>query len=70
MASNRWIIGIMRPVDSGRAGFNTHLSEILSQILEPVALEMSGAEMGIGGYGVYRKNEKGERSMFKRQGQA
>ena len=34
-----------RPVVSGRAGFNTHLSEVLSQVLEPVALEMSGAEI-------------------------
>ena len=34
-----------RPVVSGRTGFNTHLSEVLSQILEPIALEMEGAEI-------------------------
>ena len=34
-----------RPVVNGRAGFNTHLSEVLSTILEPIALEMSGAEV-------------------------
>ena len=36
---------LSRPVFDGRGGFNTHLSELLSQILEPVALEMKGAEI-------------------------
>ena len=34
-----------RPVVNGRGGYNTHLSEILSHILEPIALEMTGAEV-------------------------
>ena len=34
-----------RPVVSGRNGLNTHLSEILSDILEPVALNMNSAEV-------------------------
>ena len=34
-----------RPVVNGRAGFNTHLSETLSHILEPIALEMTGVEI-------------------------
>ena len=34
-----------RPVVNGRAGYNAHLSEILSQILEPIAVEMTGAEI-------------------------
>ena len=34
-----------RPVVNGRGGYNTHLSEIISQILEPIALKMNGAEV-------------------------
>ena len=34
-----------RPVVDGGGGYNTHLSELLSQILEPIALEMTGAEI-------------------------
>ena len=34
-----------RPVVNGRGGHNTHLSEVLSQILEPIALDMTGAEI-------------------------
>ena len=34
-----------RPVVNGRAGFNSHLSELLADILEPVAKEMVGSEI-------------------------
>ena len=34
-----------RPVVSGRACLNTHLSELLSEILEPVALKMRSTEV-------------------------
>ena len=34
-----------RPVVSGNKGLNTHLSELLSEILEPIALHMGSAEV-------------------------
>ena len=34
-----------RPVVSGNRGVNTHLSELISEILEPVALKMGGGEI-------------------------
>ena len=34
-----------RPVVSGRVGLNSHLSEILSEILEPVSLNMKSTEV-------------------------
>ena len=34
-----------RPVVNGRKGLNTHLSEIISEILEPIALEMEGGKV-------------------------
>ena len=34
-----------RPVCNGKAGFNCHLSELLSMILGPVAQEASGADI-------------------------
>ena len=33
------------PVVNRRAWYNSHLSEVLSQILEPIAVEMLGAEI-------------------------
>ena len=34
-----------RPVVSGNRGINTHLSELISEILEPMVLEMGGGEV-------------------------
>ena len=34
-----------RPVVSGNKGLNTHLSELISEILEPVALNMQSVEV-------------------------
>ena len=34
-----------RPVVSGNCAVNTHLSELLSEIIEPVALQYKGAEI-------------------------
>ena len=34
-----------RPVVSGNGTYNVHLSELLSELLEPVAKEMCGAEI-------------------------
>ena len=34
-----------RPVASGNCGLNTHISEFISEILEPVAMELEGGEV-------------------------
>ena len=34
-----------RPVASGNCGLNTHLSELISEVLEPIALELDGGEI-------------------------
>ena len=34
-----------RPLVSGRKGLNTHLSELISEILDPIALHMEGGEV-------------------------
>ena len=55
-----------RPVVNGRAGYNCHISELLSMILGPVAKESSGAEINSTGDMLSRiqnindKLEKGE----------
>ena len=34
-----------RPVVSGNRGINTHLSEWLSELMEPIAIEMGASEV-------------------------
>ena len=34
-----------RPVASGNCGVNTHMSELISEILEPIAMELDGGEI-------------------------
>ena len=34
-----------RPVVSGNKGVNTHLSELVSEVLEPLILELRGGEV-------------------------